>query len=173
MKNLNNYIIEKLRLNKHIGTDQYKVGDRCLVLSITNWKSKSFLPSDNKILIHLDVMKIKGVNDNELYYKYLSSYYHKDDIIAKGKFKFDDRFYYNDIDGISLEIILPMDEGIEVLEEIENNKEFELLKLLDKCPNGFEEFEGKKIPITFSKDFKELVFSKEDIDKLIKLLKND
>ena len=55
MKQINNYILEKLHLSKDIKLDQYKVGDRCLMAYIVNWKSSVFKDNDKPIYLLLDV----------------------------------------------------------------------------------------------------------------------
>ena len=171
MINLNAYIIEKLHLNKDIILNIYNKGDKCLLLSLYNWDNKSFMNKDKVNSIGLDVCEIISVNEKEIQYKFITGNHHVTNKIINMTKKDKSKFFYSIIDDINIEIILTKDESIDAIDYIKKNKKFDFINKLGFTPNGWKDFEGKEIQISFNKDHKEIIFDKNKIDKIENLLK--
>jgi len=141
MKQINNYIIEKLHLNKYIKvkdkiiknlTDLYEVGDICLYLcdSGTRYTEK----------IKIEVIKITNVSKTLIKFEYLTNLnlvtYSKTDYIKINRTdisKIDKYNYaYHSGNGYT-KVIIPDEECLNILEEIKEEKmEFDLYSHLLK-----------------------------------------
>lgn len=126
MKQINTYIIEKLKLNQDSALispiqERYKVGNICLRID----SNKSDTPGKGYIsLIFIDELNWE---DRTMYFS--STYSHKDVTFGKSyKYKFKDIKKYDYLYlaksyGVEDdEIIIPQEESLHVLEEIINNK---------------------------------------------------
>lgn len=129
MRDINNFIIEKLRINKdsklekiekkiNIITDLYEVGDKCLL--ITN---RSINRGEK---IYIDVVQIIEKSKTILRYKYLtninddfSSHYLKMGNIDAKDIKNNKCAMYSELS--SVKIIIPSDDCEKVIDELENN----------------------------------------------------
>lgn len=145
MKTLDNYIIEKLKLNKNTVEEldipsimsQYKVGDICL--DIIMYIDKK---TPQKILLNLckitkvdgDVLAAKGIKINkndgdDLIIRLTVNQYHK-----SKNFK-----YVNTAGKGGATLVLPHDESLKILNEIKANKELNFYKLVYTDYNEWEE----------------------------------
>lgn len=157
MKQINNYIVEKLHLSKDIKLSQYKVGDRCLMAYIVNWKSSIFTKNDKPICLLLDVLKIKelDIDNRKISYQYITPFFHKTDTDIDGdeKFKIEKYIYFTVLnDDALIEILIPHQLSLYIMSEIEDKKEFNLFDYLKIYPKGFEEIEKTDIPISFNSE---------------------
>ena len=172
MKKISNYIFEKLHLNKDIILNPYNEGDKCLLLSLYNWDSKSFMKNtDKKNFIGLDVCEIISVDKKEIQYQFITDNHHITNKIITMTKKDKSKFFYSIIQDINIELILTKDESIDIIDYIKKNKKFDFINKLGFTPNGWEDFEGKEIQISFNKEHKEIIFDENKIDKIEKLLK--
>lgn len=171
MKCINNYIIEKLRINKNIDTPaMYNVGDKCLVLCLYNWNSPMLLANDRINCICLDVVEIVSINEDEVQYQYITSNFHVTDKVVRLPIKNESKYIHWIMETISIELILPNDESLEAIDYIMKNKEYDLIKKLGYSPSGYAEIIGKKLPVSFDKNHKVVNCPNEKLNKIKDLL---
>jgi hypothetical protein len=178
MKQINNYIVEKLHLSKDIRLDQYKVGDRCLMAYIVNWKSSIFTKNDKPICLLLDVLKIKelDIDNRKISYQYITPFFHRTDTDVNGDEKFNiekndkKQYIYFTVlnDDVLIEILIPHQLSLFVMSEIEDKKEFNLFDYLKFYPKRFEEIEKTDIPISFNSE--KIDYDEAKIKKLKEVL---
>lgn len=171
MNNLREYIVEKLRINKDIILNPYNEGDKCLLLCLYNWDSKSFTNTDKVNSIGIDVCEIVSVDEDEIQYQFITGNHHVTDQIITMSKKDKSEFFYSMIEDINIELLLTKDESIDAIDYIKKNKKFDLIDKLGFTPNGWKDFEGKEIQISFNKEHKEITFDENKVDKIEKLLK--
>ena len=167
MKTLNNYIIEKLRINKNTDLgDKYNEGDTCLMISYIG-------AGDTHI--SLDIMKILKIDGDKLYYDFKTSFAHvmgrkpgPESNIIKDK----SEYWYSGDTRLLIEMIIPHYESLDVINEIEKNgNKYKFFKKLGYVPDDInsdinDEFNVMKSGNQF--DF--VLFTKDDINKLKKEL---
>jgi len=115
MKNLNNYIIEKLKINKDSKTEKYNVDDKIIIISLT----------PNTIFLH-PIGKIHTISENEIIYL-SDKYYHKDTIYINSNGYAE--HYYNRSDlprwmrspDNAKALYLPISKGLEMIKKVFNN----------------------------------------------------
>ncbi len=116
MINLNNYIIEKLKINKDSKIVKYNVDDKIIIISLT----------PKAIFLH-QIGKIKNISENEIIYV-SDRYNHKDTIsinsngYAEHNYNRLDLPYYiaPNPDNIKA-LYLPVSEGLEVIKKVFND----------------------------------------------------
>lgn len=170
MKRIDSYIIEKLHLNKdiHLG-DKYNAGDTCLMLSYYNFKD------GNEPFISLDIMKIVKIEESKLYYEYKTSFAHvmnlnkpaESDIIKTKA----DYWYSCWVDSLC-EMIIPHNEALDVIDEIENNdNKYKFFKKLGYIPDDISVDDDKEFKLKKSgKQLNFISFTNDDINTLKKAL---
>ena len=171
MKKINFYISERLKINKDIILNPYNEGDKCLLLSLYNWDSKSFMNTDKVNSIGIDVCEIVSVDENEIQYQFITGNRHVTDKIITMSKKDKSDFFYSIMEDINIELLLTRYESISAIDYIKKNKKFDFINKLGFTPNGWKDFEGKEIQISFNKEHKEITFDENKIDKIEKLLK--
>lgn len=137
MKNLNNYIFEKLTINKdtEVKLDikdinkQYKAGDICLEINYLKYDEND-LPK-----IFVDVIKLIKVGKVNIIFKPLTKFY--DDwgetelSLKNNDYRKSDNFRYTNTSGRGGSVmIIPMDKSLNIFNKIRNDKSLNFYKLL-------------------------------------------
>ena len=176
MINLNTYIIEKLKINKESNLSKYNIGDHCLIFSFYNWDSNNLKPNSNDITIGIDVIKLKKITDEQIHYDYLTTFCHTNDNTAimniDGKIRKHSRYYCSNISNIIIEAIIPANESLGIIKEIEKKKSFNLFDKIGYCPEELKSFENIDVPVKLRKNRIQKEITQQDINEIKNKLNN-
>ena len=115
MINLNNYITEKLKINKDSKTEKYNVNDKIIIISLT----------PNTIFLH-QIGKIQKISENEIIYL-SDGFGHKDTISINSNGYAEHNYNRWDLPNCmrspdnAKALYLPVLEGLEIIKKVFNN----------------------------------------------------
>lgn len=167
MNTLQQYISEKLRINKDIKqSDRYKIGDKCLMVSVaTNGNQGEYHLS-------LDILRIVKITEDTLYYEFLTGFSHAMNLDKPAECKIEKnkgKYWNSHIFDWMCEVFIPHEESLEIIEKIDKTRKFQLFRELDYMPEEFDKFVKKDESFKLGKlkqDLEVLDYTDEDIKKL-------
>ena len=167
MKNLNNYILEKLRINKDLKQgDRYKIGDKCLMVSLLTSRKQG------EYHLSLDILRIVKITEDTLYYEFLTGFNHAMNLDKPAECKIEKnkgKYWNSHIFDCMCEVFIPHEESLEIIEKIDKNREFQLFRELNYMPEEFDKFvnEDESFKLGRLNQALEVIdYTDEDIKKL-------